>query len=84
MLFLATGTVTPDPALEGLSGAELETLNALKAESVVIAAYRSSSGPHVYLVVDAADARAALTQLARLPFVTAGFLTYEVDDVATI
>jgi hypothetical protein len=74
--FFATGSVSHPDKLAALSGEETRVLNQLRAEGTVVAAYRRVTGG-VVGVFQGASLVEVQAQLARLPFVANGYLTFE-------
>jgi hypothetical protein len=73
--FFATGFVSHPEKLAALSGEETRVLNQLRAETVV-AAYRRVTGG-VVGIFQGASLVEVQAQLAQLPFVANGYLTFE-------
>jgi hypothetical protein len=82
--FHATGTVSEPAKLGPYVDEEMKILADLKGEGVVEHSYRRSQAPGVLLIVNAADAADAQRQLARLPFVTLGLLTFDLTPIYEI
>jgi muconolactone delta-isomerase len=77
MDFLITAGMIKREGFEAYRAEEDRTLDELRAEGVVSAAYRRTDDASVFGIVHGADLAAVKAKLARLPFVAHGFLEFE-------
>jgi hypothetical protein len=56
----------------------------LKAEGVLKSAYRRAAGPGVYLILEGPGIDAVRERLDTLPFVVAGLMTLDYDEIYEI
>jgi muconolactone delta-isomerase len=77
MDFLITAGTIKREGFEAYRAEEDQTLDELRAEGVVSAAYRRTDDAGVFGIVHGTDLTEVKAKLARLPFVTHGFLEFE-------
>jgi uncharacterized protein YciI len=81
MYFFATGHVSHPEQLEALREDEDRVLGELKAEGTVTAAFRRVGGPGILTILSAASLADVTAQMARLPFVAHGLLTFDYEEI---
>jgi muconolactone delta-isomerase len=82
LYFHLTGVVSEPEKLAPYKDEEKRAFGELRSEGVVVHAFRSSGEPTIYLIVDATTDEEAREQMARLPYVAAGLLTFDYVEVA--
>ncbi|MFF7472859.1 YciI family protein [Streptomyces sp. NPDC008092] len=82
MYLHVTGTVTDPGGLAAHAEGEARVLRELKADGVVLAAFRRDDGPGAFLVVEADSLQDARNKLGRLPYAAHGLLTFEYVEVS--
>lgn len=82
MYFHLTGTITDPSKLAPYRDDEVRVFGELRTEGVVLHAFRRSDEPTIiYLIVAAEHDEEAREQMARLPFVDKGLLTFDYAEV---
>ncbi|MFJ9559094.1 hypothetical protein ACIRQQ_03510 [Streptomyces fuscichromogenes] len=84
MYFHVTGTVTDPGRLSAHAEGEARVLRELKADGVVLSAFRRQDRPGAFLLVEADDVQDAQHQLGRLPYAANGLLTFEYIEVSRL
>ena len=84
MIVFARGSIADREALAPHREAETRALAQLKAEGVVKAAYRRAPGPGVFLVLEGSSLDAVAERVNTLPFVVAGLMTLDYEEIHEI
>jgi hypothetical protein len=85
MIVIAKGAITRPDALQAHLVDETRVLRELKAEGFVTAAYRRSSGPGFYFILEGASIDAVRERIdTTLPFVIENVATLEYDAIYEI
>jgi uncharacterized protein YciI len=81
MIVFARGSIPDREALAPHREKETRALAQLKADGVVKAAYRRTAEPGVYLVLEGSSLDAVAERVNTLPFVVAGLMTLEYEEI---
>ncbi|MDT0469264.1 YciI family protein [Streptomyces gibsoniae] len=84
MYLHVTGTVTATDGLAAHSEEEARVLRELKADGIVLSAFRRHDGPGAFLVVEADSLQDAEAELGRLPYVANGLLTFDYVEISRL
>jgi muconolactone delta-isomerase len=84
MDFLITAGSLKREGFEAYRADEDQTVDELRAEGVLTAAYRRTDDASVIGIVHGTDLAAVKAKLARLPFVAHGFLEFEYVEVVPL
>ncbi|MEU6495094.1 hypothetical protein ACWEQ2_24295 [Streptomyces sp. NPDC004096] len=84
MYLHVTGTVTDPSGLAAHAADEARVLRELKADGVVLSAFRRNDRPGAFLLVEAESVRDAQDRLGRLPYAANGLLTFEFIEVSRL
>ena len=84
MIVFAKGSITRPDALAPYIDDEIRAAGELKAEGVLKSAYRRAAGPGVYLILEGPGIDAVRERLDTLPFVVAGLMTLDYDEIYEI
>jgi muconolactone delta-isomerase len=81
MYFFATGHVSHPDQLGPLLAEEKRVLAELREQGLVREAFTPAGGHGVISIIEAPSLEEARTQMARLPFVAHGLLTFDYTEV---
>ena len=84
MYLYVTGTVTDPGGLAPHAEGEARVLRELKADGVVLSAFRRHDRPGAFLIVEADSLQDAQQKLGRLPYAANGLLTFEYVEVSRL
>ncbi len=84
MLFHLTGVIADPEATLPYKEEEGRVFRELRGEGVVRSGFRRTGRPGVYLLVEADTPEAAEQQMARLPYVARGLLSFEYEPVTEL
>lgn len=84
MIAIARGSITEPQKLGPFIDDEMRVVEQLKAEGVMKALYRRAAGPGVITVLEGESIDAIRERMDTLPFVVAGLMTLEYDEVYAI
>ena len=84
MIVFAKGSITRPDALAPYTDDEMRVAGELKAEGVLKSAYRRAAGPGVYLILEGPSIDTVRERLDTLPFVVAGLMTLDYDEIYEI
>jgi uncharacterized protein YciI len=84
MYLHVTGTVTDPSGLAAHAEGEARVLRELKADGVVLSAFRRHDRPGAFLLVEAESLQEAQDKLGRLPYAENGLLTFEYVEISRL
>jgi hypothetical protein len=84
MNFFVTATMITTDGAEAHRAEETRTLNELRGEGVVSAAYLRTDGQGLIGIVHGTDLSDVQPQLARLPFVVHGLMAFEYAEIVPL
>lgn len=84
MIVFAKGSVARPDEVAPYVDEEMRVAGELKAEGVIRTAYRRAAGPGVYLILEGSKIDAVRERLDTLPFVVAGLMTLDYDEICEI
>jgi muconolactone delta-isomerase len=84
MIVFARGSIADPEALAPHREAEMRAVVQLKADGVMKAVYRRTGEPGVYLVLEGASVDAVAKRVNTLPFVLAGLMTIDYEEIHEI
>ncbi|MFE7789778.1 hypothetical protein [Streptomyces sp. NPDC057460] len=79
-----TGTVTDPSGLGAHAEGEARVLRELKADGVVLSAFRRHDQPGAFLLVEAESLQDAQDKLGRLPYAANGLLTFDYIEISRL
>jgi hypothetical protein len=85
MIVIAKGSITRPDALAQHLDDEIRVMSELKSEGLIKSAYRRSTGPGFYFILEGPSIEAVREQIdATLPFVIENLATLEYDEIYEI
>jgi hypothetical protein len=84
MIVFARGSITNPDQLGPLVDDEMRVVKQLKDEGVIKAVYRRAAGPGTLLILEGESIDAIRDRIDTLPFVVAGLMTLEYEEIYAI
>jgi muconolactone delta-isomerase len=84
MIAIARGSITEPDKLGPFIDDEKRAVEHLKAEGLMRAVYRRAAGPGTFSILEGESLDAIRDRMNTLPFVVAGLMTLEYDEVYEI
>jgi hypothetical protein len=84
MIAIARGSITEPDSLGPFIDDEMRVVGQLKDEGVIKALYRRAAGPGVVIILEGESMDAIRERMNTLPFVVAGLMTLDYEEVYEI